>query len=350
MNIKKYFRSLVITVITFIYLIIIAGAVVRMTGSGMGCPDWPKCFGYYIPPTAASQIEWQPHHAYKKGTIIIREDALRIAAHNFSTTDSYDSKHWETYTKHDYAHFNVWHTWIEYINRLVTVIFGLPMLALFFCSFLYWNSQKKIPIIATVTLLAVGFQSWLGKVVVDSNLLPIRITIHMVVAFVILALLLYILFLTKSKIAKSSLQAFPKSFRNVFIFATILTLIQVALGTQVRQFVDEQVKTIGELHKAAWLQSPTLTFYIHRSFSILIVGVTSWLVWQQKRLGIALPKLNWVLACIGLELMTGIIMYYFHFPFLSQPLHLVISSLLFGVQFYILLEVFSKQENHQSIQ
>ncbi len=337
---KKYFRPLVITSIILIYLIIIAGAVVRMTGSGMGCPDWPKCFGYYIPPTSASQIQWQPNNKYERGVIVIINEELKIAPKDFVSAETYNSKNWEKYTKHDYAIFNVWHTWIEYINRLVTVLSGIPILLMFILSLNYWKTNKQIPIFAMITILAMGFQAWLGKVVVDSNLLPLRITIHMVMAFVILAILLYILYQTKERI---TLNKFPIAFKAVLIFSVILTLIQVALGTQVRQYVDEQIKQLGELAKSEWLNPPTLTFYIHRSFSVVIVLVNAWLFLQNRKQRLGLNKLNWVLIFIGFEALTGILMYYFDFPFLSQPLHLVLASLLFGVQFFILLEVFKSK-------
>ena len=318
-----------------VYLVIIAGAVVRMTGSGMGCPDWPKCFGYYIPPTELSELKFQASRDYKHGQVIIVDERLMTAAKDFTTGDSYNAENWELYTKHDYAIFNPWHTWIEYVNRLFGALAGLAMLIMAFLSLKYWKERKKITILSWLSVFLMGFQGWLGATVVFSVLSPVKITIHMVMALVIVALLLYLLSITAEKY---NLRIGSKSFRTLIACAVIFTLIQVIMGTQVRQFVDDQVKLLGANVPGEWLAKPSVLFYIHRSFSIFVLLLNLALWWQNKKMNLGFHKINWVLAFIGLEILTGIAMFNFNFPFLSQPLHLVIASLLFGVQFYVLLE------------
>ncbi|MFB0905324.1 MAG: COX15/CtaA family protein, partial [Nonlabens sp.] len=68
---ESRYRWWLMASIIVIYLIIVAGAVVRMTGSGMGCPDWPKCFGYWIPPTEQAELDFSPETPYKEGMVII---------------------------------------------------------------------------------------------------------------------------------------------------------------------------------------------------------------------------------------------------------------------------------------
>ena len=337
MNYDKIFKKLVVISLVLIYLIIVAGAVVRMTGSGMGCPDWPKCFGYFIPPTNIDQIKWKPNHVYQQGTIVIMDKELRLAGSNFTSGPTYNQNNWETYTKHDYAEFNVWHTWIEYINRLVTVLSGLPILLMFLLSFRYATKNRKITALSILTIFAMLFQAWLGKIVVDTNLAPVRITVHMVVAFLIVGILLMILHELQPKV--KSIQV-SNTFKSLLLFSVVLTLIQVMMGTQVRQYVDEQIKLLTT--RSNWLSPAPIIFYIHRSFSVLVVIVNGWLYLQNRTLRLKISKLKWVLYILILEVFTGVVMYYFDFPFLSQPLHLVFASLLFGIQFYIVLEVFSK--------
>lgn len=332
----KNFRTLSKIALVLIYLVIIAGSVVRMTGSGMGCPDWPKCFGYYIPPTHESQLLFRPNHSYEKGMMILLEsEQFMVAKKDFISNKVYDANNWELYSTHDYAIYNPVHTWTEYINRLIGAFSGLPILILGIWSLWFFNKNKWITVIALLTLFGMGFQAWLGKTVVDSNLAPYKITIHMVMALLIVAFVLYLIFAIKTSF---KLQKYHSFFYTLLVIGIVLTLIQIVLGTQVRQFVDEQTKIMG-YEKSLWLAQPELDFYVHRSTSILVLVINGYLWFINKKLNLGYKKINLVLNCIILEVFSGIMMYYFDFPFLSQPLHLVIASILFGIQMYILLEI-----------
>lgn len=334
MWIQRTFRKSAKVALVLVYLVIIAGAVVRMTGSGMGCPDWPKCFGYYIPPTNSSELQFKPNHSYKKGIVIIKDEALLVANDDFISADELNLSHWKAYTKHDYAEFNPTHTWVEYINRLIGVVSGLPILLFTILSLWLWRKNKWLTILSIATVFGMAFQAWLGKTVVDSNLAPFKITIHMVMAMVIVAFILYLIYASKLSFKD---QKFDTIFRNVIIVALILSLVQIVLGTQVRQHIDERVKDIGYV-KTLWMDNPNLQFYIHRSFSILVLVINGWLFLRSKKLHLGYNKTRLLLLCIIAEVITGITMYYFDFPFLSQPLHLVIALVMFGIQFYIYLE------------
>lgn len=327
-------RFLLHATLTVIYLVIIAGAVVRMTGSGMGCPDWPKCFGYYIPPTEAEALEWKPDQNYRKGQVIIREEKLEVAQKDFISTEYYNPSNWEAYTKHDYALFNPWHTWIEYINRLLGALAGLFTLALFISTLFEPKKNRKHILIAGLVLFGILFQAWLGATVVYSVLNPLKITLHMLMALVLVALLFYL----KAQIDQEQPETSElKRHRLMLITALSLTLIQVLFGTQVRQSVDHFIDDGNPI--ATWIQNAPVLFYIHRSFSILVLLVNGILFYRlRKTSAFYFTYYQVVLGLILIEIGTGIAMSYFEFPFSSQPLHLVIASLLFGVQAYLVMK------------
>jgi cytochrome c oxidase assembly protein subunit 15 len=86
------------------------------------------------------------------------------------------------------------------------------------------------------------------------------------------------------------------------------------------------------------LQNPILQFYIHRSFSVLVVLLNLYIAYRIYKMGLGYEKINWVLFLIFIEAVSGMAMYYLYFPFGTQSIHLVIASLLFGVQFYLVME------------
>lgn len=341
---KKQFTRFAKLALFFTFLVTLAGSVVRMTGSGMGCPDWPRCFGYYIPPSNPAQLDFHPEHDYRKGMMIIKNDTLWRALNDFRSGNGFDHANWEKYPKHDYAKFVVAHTWTEYINRLSGATMGLVVLGLFITSFVWYREKPLLTMLSTGMLLLTGFQAWLGALVVSSHLAPVKITIHMLAVLVLLVLIQLILKINRQlqapiqnaqahQIATS--QPIVFTLRNWFLLALLLTTVQIVLGTEVREAIDQIASNAGNTGRETWVNQLPFTFYIHRSFSILLLLINGWLLIKARQSGNQRTGSFALIAiCIlVMEVLAGIILSYADFPAIVQPLHLLLGLMLFAAQF-----------------
>lgn len=312
-----------------ILLVIVAGSVVRTTGSGMGCPDWPKCFGYLIPPTQSEEVRFTPGKTYPRGAAIIHQDALYTARTEFVADNEFNAADWAAFTRHDYAIFNPVHTWIEYLNRLLGALSGVPVLALFIFSLVRIRQAPVLALAATGVLVLLGLEAWLGKLVVDGNLIPQQITLHMMGAMLIVLLLGWI----NAKLS-SAHSTLPPAVRLWGWLAVVLLLVQIYAGTQVREYVDLAIDQGVE--RANIIDSLPIIFKIHRSFSLVILGAIGWMLWQlyrQQRLRTIHKALAGVTLC---EVVAGMALAYAALPGWLQPLHLVGSAAMLALLVYML--------------
>ena len=330
---NSLYRKTIISIV-IVYLVILAGGIVRMTGSGMGCPDWPKCFGFLIPPTERSQLEWKSNSEYNKNQIVIIDETLFYANDKFKSKNKFEMSNWSEYTKHDYSKFNVYHTWIEYINRLIGAIAGLSVLILFVNSLKFFKTKKIITGLSFLALIAIIFQAWLGKMVVDSNLMANTITIHMLMAIILLFILFSILAISNPSKKRVKIS---RNISILVLISIVLLLIQIITGTEVRKFIDIKMELLNYTEKERWIENISSSFSFHRSFSWAIIIVNSLIYFYARKSGLKLKIIHIVNSLIFFQISSGIIMYYFHFPFSSQPIHLLISTMIISIQFYFLL-------------
>ena len=330
---NSLYRKTIISIV-IVYLVILAGGIVRMTGSGMGCPDWPKCFGFLIPPTERSQLEWKSNSEYNKNQIVIIDEKLFYANDKFKSKSKFEMSNWSEYTKHDYSKFNVYHTWIEYINRLIGAIAGLSVLILFVNSLKFLKTKKIITGLSFLALIAIIFQAWLGKMVVDSNLTANTITVHMLMAIILLFILFSILAISNPSKKRVKIS---RNISILVLISIVLLLIQIITGTEVRKFIDIKMELLNYTEKERWIENISSSFSFHRSFSWAIIIVNSLIYFYARKSGLKLKIIHIVNTLIFFQISSGIIMYYFHFPFSSQPIHLLISTMIISIQFYFLL-------------
>ncbi len=317
------YRKFGIATILTVYLLILVGGIVRSTGSGMGCPDWPKCFGKYVPPTHISELP-----------------------QDYKTIFAVQGR--------EIADFNAVHTWIEYINRLLGVLTGFFILITAVLSISFWRKDKIITFLSVFALIAVIFQGWLGAKVVSTDLHEVIITLHMVLALVIVGLLIYTVVRSYNGIIKTE-KITNTSKVNLITFASaIIAFIQLIIGTQVRENIDILSKTLGESLRSEWIENLGMTFYIHRSFSILVLLLHVGLIyslWQNANKNGRIQSLGKsLLIVLVVEVITGVMMAYFAIPKPLQPIHMLLASVALGIHILLILFInfdflFRKNDN-----
>jgi cytochrome c oxidase assembly protein subunit 15 len=313
----------------FVFAVVLAGSIVRMTGSGMGCPDWPKCFGLLIPPTSEEEIRWATDTDYSEGRMVIENDTLWYATSNhISEGWTFSAENWAPHPHHNYSEFNPTHTWIEYLNRLTGALAGIPVLILFILTI---RSRKtRAIILSSATLTSLLFVAWLGKKVVDGNLIPFSITIHTLGALSILACLIFMM-----QHFDGMNFTIKKSTRTWMIVGISLAILQFVLGTQVRELVDHFMES--GVARISIIDSLPEWWKIHRSAAWIVLAAH--LAWAMRLY--KMPQLKsyaiTVFAILLGQMTTGILFTQIGMPAFAQPVHIVLGFALILVDLRAIL-------------
>jgi len=334
---SKRFRNIGVLTIVAVYFLILVGGIVRSTGSGMGCPDWPKCFGTWVPPTEVNQLPVNYREIYRDQRIE-KNQKLAASLNAFGFTEV-ASQLQNNPAAHIETEFNATKTWIEYINRLVGTLIGVFIFLTLVFSFAYYRHDKAIILLSLLSVFLVGLQGWLGSVVVSTNLLPVIITLHMALALVMVGILIYAI--ARSQASLLNKRTFPYSGSILFglWLVVFFSFFQTLLGTQVREMIDQIATNNNYLNRETWISQLDLSFYIHRSFSSLVLIANIYLAYQLFKLkdGLLNRLILGLVVLILLEIIIGVIMANWAIPAVLQPLHLVTATLIFGIQFFILI-------------
>lgn len=328
-----------ITIVS-IFLVILAGGVVRSTGSGMGCPDWPKCFDRLVPPTDASQLPPGYEEQYIAGRKAKNERFATMLERFGNSQLAERIRNDESILQHE--EFNAAKTWTEYVNRLVGAITGVLVLITAICSITFFKTKRSIFVWSVINVFALGYQAWLGSIVVSTNLMPWIITVHMLLALVILGISIYTYFKARSLRDKDLLiNHTSRWIKPLAVFSLLLIVLQVAIGTGVREEIDIIAASGSWPDRSEWLEQVSQVFEIHRSLAWLsAIAIVALFFVVRSRFAANTHQsrfTNLLLLLLILQLATALLLAYFDIPAYAQTAHLMVACLLFGVQYYLVL-------------
>ncbi|MFT5723098.1 MAG: cytochrome c oxidase assembly protein subunit 15 [Bacteroidia bacterium] len=321
-----------------IIILFFLGGIVRITGAGMGCPDWPKCFGTWVPPTSVDQLpdNYEKEYLEKRKIKVSRlakllqnigwtqkAEALLLSGDN-STTEA----------------FNVRKTYTEYVNRLWGAITGILTLLAAVSSFQFWKSKKAITLFTWLGVLFVVFNGWLGSVVVDTDLLGGVVSLHFVLAFVAIASFMIAFYWNKTAEGKTS-----KSITALSVTGLAISLTQLLSGTAVREKIDHFGKS-GVLIDLNNFELLGRVFNIHRLLAIG-TGIILIALYIRNKNTTKRPKTSLILLAaivmVIIQSLTGILNIRFAFPDVAQITHVTLGSLTLVTFIYLTIQEFKSK-------
>lgn len=343
----KWFRfwGLVTTFLT-IFLIWVGGWV-RSTGSGMGCPDWPKCFDVWVPPTSEAQLPVDYLQYYvelrKKKNERVAKVLSKIGFGDLAEKIKNDP------SVNEHEPFNAYKTWTEYVNRLIGVLDGIFIFITLILSWRVRHIDNRIFKLSLAGFIGVGFEGWLGSLVVSTNLMPSFITVHMVVAMLILVVLISAVVIAYTYDQTLSDKVYVKRMGLVWsgVGVSLIVLLQIIFGTQVRESVDLVARQVGDEQRELWVEFLPGIYKVHRFFYYFVAAGIMYWVWQLRGSVFKIKSIKifstLLLAILIIEILMGISMHRYSIPPVLQPLHLLFGTLLFSVSYTITAILFLKK-------
>ena len=315
-----------------VIVLVVAGATVRVTGSGLGCPDWPTCWGCLIPPTSVDQIDVDKldiekfkRHAVRKGIdpdTITRETVL-------------DS-------------FNPVQTWIEFTNRLASLPLGIATLLLALFSFTAKRHKWWIVGLAWFCLFDVLANAVMGAIVVRSGLQPGIITLHMALAFLLIAVLVTVIWLSRPN--QVDQQISPGLRKKLLIVSLVFFAClfgEGLLGSQLREQTDELLMTADMetgVEREQWGEelAATLIYKVHRSFSwSLLIASGLLLFWAKPQSGVKASEPKLIFGLVIAMMLMGVILGHISIYQVVQVLHVGTTAVLLAVSWHWIIRLWS---------
>lgn len=297
----RRFRRLALTTTALTYFLVSVGAIVRVTGAGMGCPDWPKCFGLLVPPTSVAELPPMGTYSYPPGWRVESFDPLM--------------------------------TWIEYLNRLLGALVGLFILATLIVAVIDFRRRRSVLLPTIGAFVGVLIAAWLGARVVAHELAPWMVTVHLGAAIAVVSCLVVAVVNASSEPVAEPTAGQRLAARSTVIVG-VLALVQGGLGTQVRGLIEDIARNNPDIARADLVNKVGLLDLLHKNLAMVVAAgavMVLFIFRAHVRSQTAAVRAALASALLALaQVAIGAVLATMALPKTFQVLHLLVAALFLG--------------------